>query len=386
MRTEAEIVQEIRLGEDSGRQFKVKINNQAHIALEMCAMSNSFGGTIYIGVNDDCTIEGISQEEVRKYNSWISDAASQLIRPAIYPQTRTVEVEGKLLMLITVSEGTSKPYQDHKGAFWVKTGSDKRVASSQELMRLFQQNAQLSLDELSTSANINDIDLTKFYTFFERTKGIEFASLTLNLEQVLNNMNLAKEGKLTLGGLLLFGKNVQDYKPFCIIRSISFPGNEISDNSFIDRRDCSGTLDEQFRLGMLFLKNNLAYRQVEPSFNSPGVLEIDERVLEEAIVNALLHRDYSKNAVIRLFIFKNRIEIVSPGCLPNHLTVENIKNGNSVMRNPLLASYGTKVMPYSGIGSGIPRIVKNYPDTVFVNDLDGEQFTVILQRPAVRSF
>lgn len=381
MRTETEIKYEIRLGEDSTRQFKVKLNNPAHIALEMCAMSNSLGGIIYIGVNDDCTIEGISQEEVRKYNSWISDAASQLIRPAIYPQTRTVEVAGKLLMLIEVSEGTSKPYQDHKGAFWVKTGSDKRVASSQELMRLFQQNAQLSLDELITSADINDIDLAKFYTFFERTKGIEFSSLGLNLEQVLSNMNLAKEGKLTLGGLLLFGKNVQDYKPFCTIRSISFPGNEISDNSFIDKRDCSGTLDEQFRLGMLFLKNNLSFIQVDSSFNSPGVLEIDERALEEALVNAILHRDYSKNAVIRLFIFKDRVEIISPGSLPNHLTVENIKSGNSVMRNSLLASYGTKILPYSGIGSGIPRIIKNHPETELFDDKEGEQFTIILKRP-----
>ena len=382
MRTETEIKSEIRLGEDSSRQFKVKLNNPAHIALEMCAMSNSLGGIIYIGVNDDCTIEGISQDEVRKYNSWISDAASQLIRPAIYPQTRTVEVEGKLLMLIEVSEGTSKPYQDHKGAFWVKTGSDKRVASSQELMRFFQQNAQLSLDELVTSANIDTIDLAKFYTFFERTKGIKFSTLGLNLDQVLSNMNLAKEGKLTLGGLFLFGKNVQDYQPFCIIRSISFPGNEISDNSFIDKRDCSGTLDEQFRLGMLFLKNNLSFIQVDPSFNSPGVLEIDERALEEALVNAILHRDYSKNAVIRLFIFKNRVEIISPGSLPNHLTVENILNGNSVMRNPILASFGTKILPYSGIGSGIPRILKNHPETELLDDKEGEQFTIILKRPA----
>ena len=196
MRTESEIKQEISLGEDSSRQFKVKLNNQAHIALEMCAMSNSSGGVIYVGVNDDCTIEGLSNEDVRKYNSWVSDAASQLIRPAIYPQTRTVQIDGKLLMLIGVSEGTSKPYQDHKGAFWVKSGSDKRVASSQELMRLFQQNAQLGLDEMITLADINEIDLAKFYTFFEQTKGIEFSSTGLKIEMVLANMNLLKEGKL----------------------------------------------------------------------------------------------------------------------------------------------------------------------------------------------
>lgn len=382
MRTEFEIKQEIRLGEDSTRQFKVKLNNPTHIAIEMCAMSNSAGGTIYVGVKDDYSVEGLSPEEIRKYNSWIADAASQLIRPAIYPLTKTVEVNGKILLLIEVSEGISKPYQDNKGAFWVKSGSDKRVASPQELMRLFQQNAQLSLDEMVTSVGIGEIDQTKFFAFFEQTKGMEFKSTGLKLENVLSNMNLAKDGRLTLGGLLLFGKNVQESRPFCTIRAICFYGNEISDDSFIDKRDCTGTLNDQFRSGMLFLKNNLSLVQAVPSFNSPGVLEIDERALEEALVNALIHRDYSKNAVVRLFIFKNRVEIISPGSLPNHLTVENIKNGNSVMRNPLLASYGTKVLPYSGIGSGIPRILKNHPDTEFENDKEGEQFSIILARPA----
>jgi ATP-dependent DNA helicase RecG len=380
MRTEAEIKKEISLGEDSSRQFKVKLNNPVQIAVEMCAMSNSKGGEIFIGVNDQWAIEGLSSEEVRKYNTWIAEAASQLIRPSIYPQTRVVSVEDKTILLVEVPYGTSKPYQDNKGVFWVKTGSDKRAASPQELMRLFQQNAQLGLDEMATNADIEEIDRAKFYTFFEQTKGVEFSSTGLSLEQVLSNMNLAKEGKLTLAGLLLFGKNAQATKPFCLIRAIHFPGNEISDDLFIDKRDCTGTLEEQFRAAMIFLKNNLSYKQNGSSFNTPGMLEIDEKALEEAITNALLHRDYSKNSVIRLFIFKNRIEIISPGTLPNHLTVENIKNGNSVMRNALLVSFGTKTMPYTGIGSGIPRILAKHPSTEFFDNKEGEQFSVILKR------
>jgi ATP-dependent DNA helicase RecG len=233
---------------------------------------------------------------------------------------------------------------------------------------------------MQSEAEIKETDLSKFYSFFKQTKGIEFPISDLSLEQVLSNMNLAKDGKLTLAGLLLFGKNPQATKPFCLIRAIHFPGNEISDDLFIDKRDCNGTLDEQFRAAIIFLKSNLSYIQIGSSFNTPGELEIDEKVMEEALVNALLHRDYSKNAVIRLFIFKNRIEIVSPGSLPNHLTIENIKNGNSVSRNYLLVSFGTKILPYSGIGSGIPRIIRKHPSTNFFNDTNGEQFSVILNR------
>jgi ATP-dependent DNA helicase RecG len=381
MKTEKEILEEISLGEDSSRQFKVKLNNAVQIAVEMCAMSNSAGGVIYIGVRNDNTVEGLNQDDVRKYNLWIADAASQMIRPSIYPQTQTLKVDGKLILLIEVSEGVSKPYCDNEGVYYVKSGSDRRKASPQELLRLFQESAQINLDETPTSAKINDVDLAKFYTFFEKVFGQEVSATGLKTNQILVNMNLANEENLTLGGLLLFGNNVQGVKPYCIIRAISYFGNEISENEFIDRRECVGTLDEQFRSAMAFLKNNLSNIQVEKSFNSQGVLEIDEKALEEAVVNALLHRDYSKNAVIRLLIFKDRVEIISPGSLPNHLSIENIKNGNSVMRNPLLTSFGTKILPYSGIGSGIPRILKNHPSTEFNNDTDGEQFTIIMKRP-----
>lgn len=381
MKTLDQITHEISLGEDSTRQFKEKLNNAVQIAQEICAMSNSDGGDIYIGVKDNNTIIGLSADEIRLYNQYISAASSEHIRPAVYPRTQIEELDGKKILIIEVPEGPSKAYCDKDGVYWVKSGSDKRKASPQELVRLFQLSAQISIDETTTSAGTEQIDRAKFFTFFEKMHGYDFPASGLNLEKVLQNMNLAKDGKLTLAGLLLFGDNVQNLKPYCLVRAVAFPGIESSDNVFVDKNDFNGTLEEQFRGSISFFKNNLSHVQ-EPgaSFNSPGVLEISEKALEEAIVNALLHRDYSKNAVIRLFVFKDRVEIISPGSLPNHLSVENIKNGNSVMRNPLLSSYGTRLLPYSGIGSGIMRILRTHPRTEFINDRGGEQFTIILHR------
>lgn len=381
VKTEQEILDAISLGEDSSRQFKLKFDKAPKLAEEMCAFSNSGGGIIYVGVDDNNTIVGLSEEEQRRINQWVGSASNELIRPSIYPITQSIKIDGKLLLLINIPEGTTKPYCTSDGFYFVKSGSDKRKASPQELLRLFQESSQINLDETLTSSSIDNIDLAKFYTFFEANFGQEVSATGLTLEQVLNNMNIAREGHFTLGGLLLFGNNVQGIKPYCIIRAVAYAGNEISDNQYNDKRDCIGSLDEQFRTAMIFLKNNLSRIQSEQSFNSAAVLEIDERALEEAVVNALLHRDYSKNAVIRLLIFKDRIEIISPGSLPNHLNVENIKNGNSVMRNPLLCSFGTKILPYSGIGSGVPRIVKNHPATELIDDKNGEQFTIILKRP-----
>ena len=103
--------------------------------------------------------------------------------------------------------------------------------------------------------------------------------------------------------------------------------------------------------------------------------------IEELLQNALVHRDYLRNSPIRLLIFDNRIEIISPGKLPNNLTVENIKLGNAVARNNLLVSYCSKIMIYSGLGSGITRSLEEQPNIEFNNDIDGEQFIVKIPRP-----
>ena len=382
-----DIKKELALGEDSTRQFKRQIDSAARLAEEFCAFSNSRGGILYIGVEDNGTIAGISAIQQGQYNQFISNAASDILKPAIYPITKVVEIDDKKIMLIYVPEGTAKPYCTSAGIYYVKSGSDKRKASPNELLRLYQQNSMIFLDETTTAAGVvtegaeRTIDLAKFYVFYEKDRGRVFSQEGVTVGQAFESMNLAKEGKLTLGGLLLFGDNPQLYKPYCLIRAVSYYGTAISGDKYRDKNDCTGTLEEQYRGAMNFLKNNLAHIQPEGSFNQQGVLEIHEKALEEAVVNALLHRDYSKNAVIRLLIYDDRVEIISPGSLPNHLTVENIIQGNSVIRNPTIVSFATKILPYTGIGSGIARILKYHPDTSFSDDKDGEQFTITMKRP-----
>jgi ATP-dependent DNA helicase RecG len=112
----------------------------------------------------------------------------------------------------------------------------------------------------------------------------------------------------------------------------------------------------------------------------PGVLEIPHIALEEILVNALIHRDYFISAPIRIFVFTNRSEIISPGHLPNNLTIENIKRRNSNIRNPVLASFAMRILPYRGLGSGITRALKEYPHIDFEDDHDGNIFKVTIAR------
>ena len=102
---------------------------------------------------------------------------------------------------------------------------------------------------------------------------------------------------------------------------------------------------------------------------------------EELVANALIHRDYFVSAPVRLLVFGNRVEIINPGHLPNNLTIENIKTGNSNIRNPILASFASKLLPYRGLGSGILRALRAYPHIELIDDREGNLFKVIVARP-----
>jgi predicted HTH transcriptional regulator len=132
---------------------------------------------------------------------------------------------------------------------------------------------------------------------------------------------------------------------------------------------------------MAFLNRNLLHTQQGQNFNSIGILEISEIALQELLENALVHRDYFKNSPIRLLVFDDRLEIISPGCLPNSLTVDELKYGNPVVRNNLLVGYAIHTMPFRGLGSGIKRALEFQPDIEFINDTESEQFVVRIPRP-----
>ena len=171
--------------------------------------------------------------------------------------------------------------------------------------------------------------------------------------------------------------------PAYIVKAAAFPGTSIATEKYIDSRDITGKLSNMFRQTIGFLLDNTRQDQGEQGINSPGKPEIPRIVLEELVVNALVHRDYFISAPVRVFVFSDRIEIISPGHLPNNLTVENIKAGNSNIRNPVLTSFAYQILPYRGFGSGIIRALEHYPDIEFIDDRDGNLFKCIIRRQQI---
>jgi len=378
-----ELLKIIEKGEDSKHQFKETIKGAKKLADEMVAFTNSQGGMILIGVDDNGQIAGLSSADISNINQYISNAATNNVRPAINVITENIDIEGKKIIAVHVNEGINKPYCNNEGAFWVKNGSDKRkVTSPEELQRLFQSSGKIYADEaVIEGTGTEDIDLYQFNKYFQQVYKRDFKDIHHSLDTLLEKLNLAKNGKLNLAGLLLFGKNPSRHRPAFIIKAICFFGNDIAHRDYRDSEDIEGDLAHQYKDGMAFLLRNLKKTQQGQHVNSLGILEVSQVALEELLQNAIIHRDYFKNAPIRIFIFDNRIEIISPGKLPNSLTVENIKFGNSTMRNALIASFATKILPYRGLGLGIINALREQPNIEFYNDVEGEQFRAVIPRP-----
>ncbi len=380
---ETELLDLLARGEDSRHQFKENFSNVDALAAELVAFANSGGGLLIVGANDAGEVVGLTAADISRLNQLLSNAASQSVRPPIHPLSLNVQTARGLLMVIQAPDGLNRPYTDHQGRIWVKSGADKRhVTAREEMQRLFQQAGLIYADEVPVAqTTVADIDHRALEEYFENRYREPLDETGQPLERLLQNMGLARDGVLTLAGLLLFAKKPERFRPAFMIKSVAIPGRELHEPHYLDSEDIFDRLAGQYQRGLAFVKRNLHYVQGDQGINSLGILEIPEIVFQELLVNALIHRDYFISAPIRVLVFADRVEISNPGHLPNHLTVEQIRYGLSNMRNPLLASHATHLLPYRGLGSGIPRALKAWPNIELVDDRAGNQFKAIIRRP-----
>ena len=351
-----DILEQIKAGEVSGVQFKERALDKYDIGCELVAFSNARGGK---------------------------------------------------LVVATIKEGVNKPYHDNKGIVWVKNGSDKRkVFDNAELAEMMTDCGSFAPDEASIKgATINDLDANTIKAFLENRfdkvlekKGLigdAFKEASLDAicsaiakghdcERMLRNLRFIRpDGKLTMAAMLLFGKYTQRWLPVMTAKCICFAGNSVGGKVFRDKvndADMEGNLLHQFNTIMDFFSRNLHNVQVGEEFNSMGKLEIPYSSLVEFTVNALVHRSLNLKAPVRIFIFDNRVEIHSPGDLPNGLTIDDIKLGTSMPRNMFLFSNAIYLLPYTGVGSGITRALDEDINVTFINNPSAQEFVITVWR------
>src|SRR5574343_120725 len=291
--TEAALLERVALGEHTRQQFKRSFTNPDALAAELAAFANSGGGTLLVGVNDDGSLAGLDAAELRRLNQMLSNASSQHVRPPLHPHTHNVQTHTGLVMVVTVPNGLAKPYLDQQGRIWVKQGADKRhVTAREEMQRMFQSGGLVYADVVPVTGTTSaDLDEAAFRRYLAQHFSADTA----------------------LAGLMLFGRNPLRWRPAFTVKAVAFFGNSIADSHYQDSQDFSGTLPTQYAEALAFIKRNLRRVQGNQGFNSPGILEVPEVALQELLVNALVHRDYFTSASIRILVFRDHIDIVSPG-------------------------------------------------------------------------
>lgn len=399
-----------QLGEETRTQLKERIfkDDKYNIGCELVALSNSKGGDLVIGINDKTgALNPLSYVEVQETTNMLSNIASENIVPSILIDVENVEVKGGAVVVAHIKEGLNKPYRDNKGIVWVKNGGDKRkVFDNAELAEMMTECGNFAPDESAVAhATIDDLDESaikeflrnKFSSVLERKAmiGDKLRESSVNdvcnaiaeghdLTRLFRNLRFIRpNGQLTMAAMLLFGKYTQRWMPTMTAKCICYVGNNVGGTQFRDKvndNDMEGNLLHQFNTIMAFFSRNLKSVQTEDEFNSAGQLEIPYVSLVEFTVNALVHRSLNWNSPIRIFIFDNRVEIHSPGILPNGLSVDDILAGTSMPRNTFLFNNAIYLLPYTGAGSGIQRAMASGLDVRFENNESAHEFVVVIHR------
>lgn len=406
--TTEDIFQLRNRGEVSKVQFKERILDKYDIGCELVAMSNFRGGQLVIGINDKTgEFNPLSYAEVQETTNLLSNIASENVVPSILLDIDTASVEGGSVVVTTIKEGNNKPYHDNKGIVWIKNGADKRkVFDNAELAEMMSECGSFAPDEaMVRDATLDDLDEDTLKVFLQNRFSIVLEKKGLvgdalreaslddianaiakghDLNKLMRNLRFIRpDGNLTVAAMLLFGKYPQRWLPVMTAKCICFVGNNIGGKQFRDKVNdagMEGNLLHQFETIMSFFTRNLRNIQVEKEFNSLGKLEIPYGSLVEFVVNALVHRSLNWNAPIRIFIFDNRVEIHSPGILPNGLQVEDITNGTSMPRNNFLFSNAIYLLPYTGAGTGIQRALEDGLQVEFKNDERTHEFLITIAR------
>ncbi|MCI5119652.1 MAG: histidine kinase [Candidatus Electrothrix sp. AUS4] len=381
MRRISEIQALIEQGENGAVEFKRADVRPESLAREFAAFSNTNGGTVLIGVDDSGVITGLGDR--KNIEEWAANVVRNNVVPAIRPEIFLCSADTEQLLVIEVPRGPDKPYQTIDGTFWIRVGSTNRMATKEELSRLFQQAGLVHYDIASLEGTRKaDLDERKLHNYWSDYYSIDYLALEeVDRQRLLLNADILacrhEEEQVTVGGMLLFGREPQRRLPGSAVVFAVFDGVELIDD-LLDKQEIVGTLPELINQAKAKIRTFLPRPATFSGLHREERPAVPDRVIREAVVNAVCHRDYSiANRRIAVYIFRDRLEIISPGRLPNTLTVEKILTGNSAPRNTFLLKYLDNMKFIDGLGRGVPMMRREMGERLRYQE-EGEILRLIL--------
>lgn len=401
--TYSELAEIIANGENSGVEFKRDDLHPAKVAKALVAFANFRGGMVLLGVEDSGQISGLTRPNCEE---WVMDTViGRYITPSFIPYYEQIQTPQGTVAVVRAEQGISKPYavrDQDKETIYIRVGSTSRIADRDQILRMSQESGYYHFEIApipGTTPEDLDAELfLQFYkkNFFEELKSDDIGLIFQKMKQ-LDLAALSSAGKLvcTVAGMILFGKNPGTYLPQSGFRVVIYKGDDISLDSISDKR--FSLPFARLISGSNIIKNGLADRVVshlgeylsEETILQDGLTRrrvwmYPEEILRELIVNAVIHRDYTRKGMNEIRIFSDRIEFESQGRLPNTLTVEKILAGQKYPRNPILVQFGQyfELMEHKGLGIRkvvLPALQKaGFPAPEFIDAEDS--FTVIVRR------
>ena len=346
-----ELLQEILKGESKTLEFKERMPSNSSIVKTIIAFSNTSGGKLILGVSDERNIVGIT-DDIFELQDKISSIIYESCYPAILPHMYTKNIEGKILLVIDVSKGSLVPYyiksEEKENGVYIRIGATNRKADRENILELERQRSNISFDE-----EINyEFDFLSLNIDSLKNR-LKEAGKDLTTEKMLS-LKLIKESNKTFyptNGLLILLGLLENTTTKCS----RFKGTNM--NVFLDKKEYSGDLFSQLENIEGFIKNHINLKGEIKGLQRTDIYEIPEVAIREAVVNALVHRNYSNlGRDIKIGVYDDRLEIVSPGGLPNGLTNEDIYTGKSEIRNRVVARVFKELNYIEQWGSGINRI------------------------------
>ena len=331
-----ELIEKIYLGEDATIEFKRELPHRNSLADEIAAFANARGGVILIGVDDDSAIVGIDRQQLDIAEKTVVEICADSIDPLVPIFTEKLRIDDKNLLKIEVPRSLFV-HQSPNGYF-IRHGSSKRKMPTDQLARLLQSRSQARIIAFDEQFVPNTRRETLREPLYQR-----FITEVVSADEVddllLKRHLLAKEDEqnhASVAGILMCHEKPDDYLYNSFIQAVYYSGREKDANYQIDAKDFKGPLDQQIIDAFKFVEkhNAVAARKNIGRIDMP---QYSMQAVFEAIVNAVVHRDYSKTgSKIRLFMFADRLELYSPGALANTVTVDNLRYSQAT-RNELLA-------------------------------------------------
>lgn len=371
--TKTELLEIMINGENSVVEFKNDAVETHRVARELVGFLNSFGGTLLLGVEDDGSISGVTRLEI---GQWVTNLCRDRIRPAITPRIEIIrDVEpGKDVAVVGVEPGYTVHSLWHNNSrdYFIRANDQTREPSTEELERLFQRRGNLRAElRPINSASIGTFDFQRIEDYFQRIRGQLTPAVhdDEGWSQLLKNTELMTEGQDgavgTLAGVVLFSKSPERYLPHHGIDAAAYPATE-KDYNARERASFNGPMTalvghpSTFGIvesAMDFSRRHLLANEElhENTRREPQYL-LPLEAVREAIVNALVHRDYLLTATnIELSIYADRMEIISPGRPTNGITPERMRVGCRAARNQLIKDTMRDYGYMEHMGMGIPR-------------------------------